>query len=79
MTTADLLTDFLLCPAAVAFETRHYFEGFCGEYVGDHTGSEQKCGSHLVVNHATLTKKVRSSFSRASLNGMSMVIVSFHN
>ncbi|KAF8241082.1 hypothetical protein L208DRAFT_1229569, partial [Tricholoma matsutake] len=34
---------------AVAFEMGPYFEGFCGKYVGDHAGSEQKCGSMLLV------------------------------
>jgi hypothetical protein len=71
LSTSDILTNFILRKAG-RVETVPFFDGFCGESVGDHVGSEQKCGSHVVVNHP-VTKKVRSSFSRSSLSCMSFL------
>lgn len=67
LATGGLLADFLL-RGVDTIEVGPFFNGFCGDHISDHLGTEQQACSPLIVRRA-IEKKTRSSLG---LSGMEL-------
>jgi hypothetical protein len=69
LVTGGLQADFLL-HGVDAIKVGPFFNGFCGDHISDHPGTEQQACSPLIMRH-TIEKKMRSSLG---LSGMKLLI-----